>query len=140
MGYDERKILSREMVLALKGLSKGQSIANSNAPVYANYSYEVVLKTFISCKPKIDYAISNIQFHSELGKLIYFCKIVEKNLSIVFDAIENANRQKKCVQVMNCPDILPETGEQQSERFKKAREHRKRKPINKALLYEDFSE
>ena len=49
-----RKILPKEFVLRLRGLSEGKFMSNKNTQAQASYSYKEILLTFKLCKSKID--------------------------------------------------------------------------------------
>ena len=91
LGYDECMNLPKNMVLRLKGLSRGKYIDNRNVPDKANYSYDVIRYTFMTCSMKIQDALKNNTFKNEMHKFNYIMKIVENNID---DVNERVNSMK----------------------------------------------
>ena len=95
LGYDENQSLSRTMVLRLKGLLSNKFMANNNIDDTANYSYKVVLNTFMFCIQDIRRGLMNGNFETESHKFNYVLKIVESNLNTVYLRMKNADKVKK---------------------------------------------
>lgn len=92
MEYDKNQSLSKPMVLRLKGLAKNKFMANNKIEDTANYSYKVILNTFIYCMPKIKSAVSSCAFRDEMHKFNYILKIVEKDINTVYVRMKAAKK------------------------------------------------
>ena len=95
MGYDDQTSLSRTEVLKLKGLTRGQFIANNNQQELAEYSFYEILVTFKICKFDIIRGFRSNSFKSNGHKFNYMIKIVEGNLSTVRERLKNRERQEE---------------------------------------------
>ncbi len=92
--YDNSQSIPSNLILRLKGLTKGKYIENKSQEDKANYSYDVILYAFQISKPMIMTAIQGKTFNTELQKFNYICKIVENNINDVY--IRLNKRQNKC--------------------------------------------
>ena len=82
--YDTpRQVLHKEACLILKGLQRGQIIANNNIKHSVEYPAEVLLIAFKINKIKILNAIKNKKFECEHDKMLYICSIVRNDLEDV---------------------------------------------------------
>lgn len=90
MGYDINQALSKNMVLRLKGLACGKTIANNRITAQAKYSFRTILNTFKYCCSNISYAKEHKDFKDESGKFMYFCAIVENKINDVYLREQNA--------------------------------------------------
>ena len=97
LNYDSNQSLPKNFVLRLKGLSEGKFIANKKTKSNANYSFDVILNTFIYCKRNIKYAISTKDFSNEQAKFNYIMAIVQNNINDVYQKMNEANKQSKKV-------------------------------------------
>ena len=79
MGYDDKTSLSRTEVLKLKGLTRGQFIANNNQQELAEYSFYEILVTFKVCKFDIIRGFRSNSFKSNGHNFNYMIKFVEGN-------------------------------------------------------------
>ena len=95
MGYDDKTSLSRTEVLKLKGLTRGQFIANNNQQELAEYSFYEILVTFKICKFDIIRGFRSNSFKSNGHKFNYMIKIVEGNLSTVRERLKSRERQEE---------------------------------------------
>ena len=84
--------LQRKSCFILKGLSKGQIVANNNYKSNADYPLDVVLMAFKANKVKIQDSIKNKTFSSEDKKMLYVCSIVRNDLEDIY------NRYLKVIQ------------------------------------------
>ena len=98
MGYDDKTSLSRTEVLKLKGLTRGQFIANNNQQELAEYSFYEILVTFKVCKFDIIRGFRSNSFKSNGHKFNYMIKIVEGNLSTVRERLKSRERQEKQIE------------------------------------------
>ena len=117
MGYDEKTSLSRTEVLKLKGLTRGQFIANNNQQELAEYSFYEILVTFKVCKFDIIRGFRSNSFKSNGHKFNYMIKIVEGNLSTIRERLKNKERQEERIE-----QIEVNTGEEIAEYKKKSKE------------------
>ena len=95
MGYDDKTSLSRTEVLKLKGLTRGQFIANNNQQELAEYSFYEILVTFKICKFDIIRGFRSNSFKSNGHKFNYMIKIVEGNLSTVRERLKSRQQAEQ---------------------------------------------
>ena len=98
MGYDEKTSLSRTEVLKLKGLTRGQFIANNNQQELAEYSFYEILITFKVCKFDIIRGFRSNSFKSNSHKFNYMIKIVESNLSTVRERLKQREQAEQKIE------------------------------------------
>lgn len=82
--YDESQSIPSNLILRLKGLSKGKYMENRSQKDKADYSYEIILYAFQISKPVIMSAINGKTFDTEMQRFNYICKIVENNINDVY--------------------------------------------------------
>lgn len=104
-GYDENQKLQKKAVLRLKGLSRGQVIANNNCEKYGNYSFDVILTAFKVNKDKILKHVSNKEFVSEENKMAYVCAIIRDNINDVYIKMNNAKKSSDKTETININSI-----------------------------------
>lgn len=90
LSYDKTQAIPSNLILRLKGLTKGKYMENKTHEDKADYSYEVVLYSFQISKPAIMNALQSKVFDNELQKFNYICKIVENNINDVYIRLNNA--------------------------------------------------
>ena len=95
MGYDDKTSLSRTEVLKLKGLTRGQFIANNNQQELAEYSFYEILVTFKIFKFDIIRGFRSNSFKSNGHKFNYMIKIVEGSLSTVRERLKSRQKQEE---------------------------------------------
>ena len=95
MGYDCKTSLSRTEVLKLKGLTRGQFIANNNQQELAEYSFYEILVTFKVCKFDIMRGFRSNSFKTNGHKFNYMIKIVEGNLSTVRERLKQRQQAEQ---------------------------------------------
>ena len=98
MGYDDKTSLSRTEVLKLKGLTRGQFIANNNQQELAEYSFYEILVTFKVCKFDIIRGFRSNSFKSNGHKFNYMIKIVEGNLSTVRERLKQREQAEQKIE------------------------------------------
>ena len=98
MGYDDKTSLSRTEVLKLKGLTRGQFIANNNQQELAEYSFYEILVTFKVCKFDIIRGFRSNSFKSNGHKFNYMIKIVEGNLSTVRERLKSRKQAEQKIE------------------------------------------
>lgn len=95
MGYDKNQSLEPYIVLRLKGLADGKTIANKKIKDKAHYSYKLILNTFKYCMPDIQRAVGRIAFKDTCGKFNYIMRIVENNINTVYMRMKNVEKVKE---------------------------------------------
>ena len=95
MGYDKNQSLEPYIVLRLKGLADGKTIANKKIKDKAHYSYKLILNTFKYCMPDIQRAVGRIAFKDTCGKFNYVMRIVENNINTVYIRMKNVEKAKE---------------------------------------------
>ena len=98
MGYDDKTSLSSAEVLKLKGLTRGQFIANNNQQELAEYSFYEILVTFKICKFDIIRGFRSNSFKSNGHKFNYMIKIVEGSLSTVRERLRNRQQVEQKIE------------------------------------------
>ena len=98
MGYDNKTSLSRTEVLKLKGLTRGQFIANNNQQELAEYSFYEILITFKVCKFDIIRGFRSNSFKTNGHKFNYMIKIVESNLSTVRERLKQREQAEQKIE------------------------------------------
>ena len=97
--YDSSyKKLNKTSTLILKGLQRGQYVANNNCKRNGYYPLNVVLMAFKANKIKIQNSIKNKYFDSETNKMLYICNIVKKDIDDVYERylkVQNLNKEKE---------------------------------------------
>ena len=98
MEYDDKTSLSRTEVLKLKGLTRGQFIANNNQQELAEYSFYEILVTFKICKFDIIRGFRSNSFKTNSHKFNYMIKIVESNLSTVRERLKQREQAEQKIE------------------------------------------
>ena len=96
--YDDSQSIPSNLILRLKGLSKGKYMENKSHKDKADYSYEIILYAFQISKPTILSAIKGKTFDTEMQKFNYICKIVENNINDVYIRLNNVKASVKKTQ------------------------------------------
>lgn len=96
--YDNAQSIPSNLILRLKGLSKGKFMENKSQKDKADYSYEIILYAFQISKPTILSAIKCKTFDTEMQKFNYICKIVENNINDVYIKLNNVKASVKKTQ------------------------------------------
>lgn len=109
--YDQNQSLPSNLVLRLKGLSKGKLMANNATNNNADYSYEIILYTFKICKSKIRSAVENKTFNGEMNKFNYIAKIIENNINDVYQRVTNAKKTQDKIQSISAENIYHDGAE-----------------------------
>lgn len=95
LNYDKNQKLPSFLILRLRGLKKGQFVANKNNTAISDYPYEVIRLTFALKKDSIQYAIRTKDFKDEKHKINYIMTIVESSLNDVYKSYMNMKNQQK---------------------------------------------
>ena len=121
MGYDCKTSLSRTEVLKLKGLTRGQFIANNNQQELAEYSFYEILVTFKICKFDIIRGFRSNSFKTNGHKFNYMIKIVEGNLSTVRERLK---QRQQAEQKMESVEVTEESTIKYVNKNKKKRKNK----------------
>ena len=121
MGYDDKTSLSRTEVLKLKGLTRGQFIANNNQQELAEYSFYEILVTFKICKFDIIRGFRSNSFKSNGHKFNYMIKNVEGSLSTVRERLRN---RQQAEQKMESIEVTEESAIKYVNKNKKKRKNK----------------
>lgn len=124
----EKSMLSKEMILRLKGLREGKFFQNTEQSLEGIYPSKVILYTYKFCMSDIQRAIRNNHFNSENHKFNYILKIVESNLNTVYVRMKKNEQAQKQAEVTD-----NETPVEYVDRFKK-RERPKMNPRLKSIF------
>lgn len=103
--YDENMQLPKFMIYRLRGLHKGNFIANKKTKPMAHYGYDVILLTFKICKPDILKAMRNKTFKDEQHKFNYIMTIIESNINDVVLRLKRKQRHKEQIKKMDISQI-----------------------------------
>ena len=90
--------LQKKACLVLKGLRKGQNVANNKCQTYGSYPDNIILMTFKANKTQILNAIRNKEFESEANKMSYICAIVRDKLNDIYSRYLNAQKTQEKVE------------------------------------------
>lgn len=108
-GYESNQKLQKKAALRLRGLAKGQNIANNSFEQYGEYPYNVILLTFKANKNQIINAIRGKKFESEERKVAYVSAIVRDKLNDMYTRYLNAKKSDEKVVTINT-DIMEYQG------------------------------
>lgn len=89
--------LQKKACLILKGLRKGQNVANNKCQTYGDYPDNIILMTFKANKTQILNAIRNKNFENESNKMSYVCAIIREKLNDVYSRYLNAQKTQEKV-------------------------------------------
>lgn len=104
LGYDDSMALPKYMVMRLKGLSEGKFYANNKVKQTAQYSYRVILLTFMYCKDKINKALTTKKFTNEQNKFNYIMAIIQNNINDVVIRLKKAEKAEKKIDKIEITD------------------------------------
>lgn len=90
--------LQKKACLILKGLRKGQNVANNKCQTYGDYPDNIILMTFKANKTQILNAIRNKNFENESNKMSYVCAIIREKLNDVYSRYLNAQKTQEKVE------------------------------------------
>jgi hypothetical protein len=97
MEYPDDYKLPKYIVLRLRGLAKGQFLANNKQTPMANYEYKTILYTFKICKSSIlvGFKSNNTKFKDEQHRFNYAMVIIENNINDMVIRLKNAKVAKE---------------------------------------------
>ena len=91
--------LQKKASLMLRGLAKGQDVANNLHDTFGEYPYDVILMTFKANKMTILNAIKNKDFdNDESKKMLYVCAIVRDKINDMYSRYLNAQKAQEKVE------------------------------------------
>lgn len=100
--YDiTKQRLQKKACLILKGLRKGQNVANNKCQMYGDYPDNIILMTFKANRTQILNAIRNKSFEHESNKMSYICAIVRDKLNDMYSRYLNAQKTKEKVETVD---------------------------------------
>lgn len=113
MGYSDDMKFPKFIALRLRGLSKGQFMANKKQKPLANYDYQTILYTFKSCKLDIlnGFKSNNTKFQNEQHKFNYALVIIENNINDMVIRLQNAKKAKEKAETIEVDNIYHEGAE-----------------------------
>ena len=90
--------LQKKSCLILRGLTKGQDVANNNLDTYGEYPYNVILMTFKANKSLILNSIKNKDFEDdESNKMFYVCAIIRNKINDIYSRYLKAQKTQEKV-------------------------------------------
>lgn len=113
------KVLPKQLILRIKGLSEGKFMANTKVKPLGYYSYNTILLTFKFCKFDIinGLRVNRDNFKNELHKINYIMVIIERNINDIVDRLSRMNKSKikgrevKVIENENKAQYKPKTKE-----------------------------
>ena len=110
MGYSKDLKLPQYMLMRLKGLARGQFLANRNQKPNASYEFKTILYTFKMCKMDIISGLkaNMTKFNDEQHKFNYAMVIVEKNINDMVIRLQNAKQSKEKAENITVDNIYHE--------------------------------
>lgn len=104
LGYDENMKPPRSLYLRLRGLSRGQFMANNHIKRQAEYSYEIILLTFKYSMLAINRALATKNFKSESNKINYIMVIIESNINDIYSRMKKLEESEERVKSLDMKD------------------------------------
>lgn len=108
MGYDD-KVLPKQFILRLRGLSEGKFMANNNTKSQASYTFKEILLTFKLSNAKIQDYIARTSFSNEQHKFNGIMLIIESEINNTKAILE---RKEKSVKKSESIDLSHQSAEQ----------------------------
>jgi hypothetical protein len=103
--------LQKKACLILKGLRRGQNVANNKNQTYGNYPDSIILMTFKANKNQILNAIRNKDFEDESNKMSYVCAIVRDKINDMYSRYLNAQKTQEKVESVDTSIMTHEGAE-----------------------------
>lgn len=101
LNYENNQKLQRMAALKVKGMAKGQIIANNKCEKYGDYPFEVILLTLKANKITIINALKKKNIESESGAVGYIAAIVRDKLNDMYTRYINAKKSKEKIENIN---------------------------------------
>jgi hypothetical protein len=95
-----------QLALRLLGVLNGKFLANNLITPLASYTYEQVLMTFKACKYDILNIISKTQIKNEGHLINLVMKIAENSINDIVLRMQNAEKSKEKVELMELDNII----------------------------------
>lgn len=95
LGYSDEQALTPKQVLKLKGLTQGKFVFNKKTSAVANYSYKIILYTFMAYKTEILNYISGKSFVDEQHKFNGILVIVREHINDIYMRTKNAKKTQE---------------------------------------------
>lgn len=111
--YDDNMKLPNYMILKLRGLKKGQHIANNNIKANACYDDYTILCAFKLCKAKIvDYLTNNeSKINDETHRINIIIKIVESEINDVYIRLQQKKNREDIIKTTSYDNQFAESAE-----------------------------
>lgn len=109
LGYENNQKLQRMAALKVKGMAKGQVVANNKCEKYGEYPFEVILLTLKANKNIIINALKKKNIESESGSVGYIAAIIRDKLNDMYTRYINAKKIQEKVDNVNT-DIITYQG------------------------------
>lgn len=90
--------LQKKSALILRGLAKGQNVANCQCDTYGEYPYNIILMTFKANKSLILNSIKNKTFENESNKMFYVCAIIRDKINDIYSRYLKAQKTQEKVE------------------------------------------
>lgn len=110
LGYTD-KILPKEFVLRLRGLSQGKFMANKNITSQASYTFKEILLTFKLCNSKIESAFRSVSFTDEKHRFNYIMRIIESEINNTVDMIKRKQNAEAKADITNYDSVVSDKAE-----------------------------
>ena len=98
LGYPSNIQLPKMLVLKLKGLERGQDVANNNCNLNASYGYDIILLTFKLKRNDILKSFKYKNFKTEQAKINYMMAIIQNSINDVYLSIQQIKQQEQNIE------------------------------------------
>ncbi len=118
--YNSSLKISKHFILRLRGLNKGQFIANKKSSPQAEYPYPVILLTFKAKKHEIQYALKNNagNFKDENHKVNYIMSIIENSINDIIMRMKQKQETETKLDELNLESTLHDKADYKSKNKK----------------------
>lgn len=101
LGYENNQKLQRMAALKVKGMAKGQIVANNKCEKYGEYPFEVILLTLKANKITIINALKKKNIESESGAVGYISAIIRDKLNDMYTRYIRAKKSEEKIESIN---------------------------------------
>ena len=109
LGYENNQKLQKMAVLKVKGMTKGQIVANNKCEKHGDYPFEVILLTLKANKNIIVNALNKKNIESESGAVGYIGAIIRDKLNDMYTRYIRAKKSQERVENIDI-DIMTHKG------------------------------
>lgn len=103
LGYDDNQHLKKDAVLRIKGLERGNTVANNKIEDVAYYDYRTIYFTFVKCANDIKKSLYKKEIDSEANRVAYMCAIVRNKIDYVYNKLKQSDRITSAVSDVRLP-------------------------------------